>query len=145
MVDYTNERHGGLYSTNKYELTVSLHLFWMINVCMLQRSIWSIDIPVFRKPFIVQGRRVRDRMVVGFITTYAICLSPLTLWFEYLGPLVSSTNKTDCYNITEILLKMVLNIITLTQLLSLILYYIIDWKMKYKKLYFTIRVKLRNK
>ena len=25
------------------------------------------------------GRRDRDRMVVGFITTYAICLSPLTL------------------------------------------------------------------
>jgi hypothetical protein len=30
------------------------------------------------------------------------------------GTLVSTTNKTDCHDITEILLKMVLNIITLT-------------------------------
>jgi hypothetical protein len=31
-----------------------------------------------------------------------------------LGTPVSSTNKTDCYNITEILLKVALNTITLT-------------------------------
>jgi hypothetical protein len=30
------------------------------------------------------------------------------------GTPVSSTNKTDCHNITEILLKVVLNAITLT-------------------------------
>jgi hypothetical protein len=36
-------------------------------------------------------------------------------WFS-LGTPVSSTNKTDCYNITEILLKVALNTITLTPL-----------------------------
>ena len=35
------------------------------------------------------------------------------LWFSP-GTLVSSTNKTDCHNITEILLKVALNTITLT-------------------------------
>ena len=35
-----------------------------------------------------------------------LCFSP--------GILVSSTNKTDCHNITEILLKVVLNTIDLT-------------------------------
>ena len=34
------------------------------------------------------------------------------LWF-YLGTLVSSTDKTDCHNVTEILLKVTLNTITL--------------------------------
>ena len=68
------------------------------------------------------------------------CLSPLTLWvwtplrrrvldatlcdkvchwlvtgrWFSLGHLVSSINKTDCHNIAEILLKVALNIITLT-------------------------------
>ena len=77
------------------------------------------------------------RMVVGFITTY---LSPPTLWVRiphrwyvldktlcdkvcqwlatgrWFSPStsVSFTNKTDRHNITEILLKVMLNIITLT-------------------------------
>ena len=34
-------------------------------------------------------------------------------WFS-LGTLISSTNKTDCYDIAEILLKVVLSTITLT-------------------------------
>jgi len=34
------------------------------------------------------------------------------LWFS-LGTTVSSTNKTDCHNITEILLKVALNTINL--------------------------------
>ena len=33
-------------------------------------------------------------------------------WFS-LGPMVSPNNKTDCHDITEILLKVVLNTITL--------------------------------
>jgi len=64
------------------------------------------------------------------------CLSPLTLWVrtplrrdilattlcdkvcQWLatGTLVSSTNKTDCHNITEILLKVALNTINQTLL-----------------------------
>jgi hypothetical protein len=36
--------------------------------------------------------------------------SKLSQWFS-LGPPVSSTNKTDCHDITEILLKVALDII----------------------------------
>ena len=45
-------------------------------------------------------------------------------WFS-LGPLVSSTNKTDCHNITEILLKVALNTIKQTnkQTISFMLYF----------------------
>ena len=68
-------------------------------------------------------------MVVGFTTTMCLCnqcLSPLTLeshswrvvlaagWWFYPGTLASSTKKTDHHDITQILLKMVLNTITLT-------------------------------
>jgi len=60
-------------------------------------------------------------MVVGFTTTYAIRARCTTCdkvcqllaagrWFS-LGPLVSSTNKTDRHNGTEILLKVALNTI----------------------------------
>ena len=84
----------------------------------------------------------RDRMVVGFITTYTISADHhkrcdfesrsgevysirhyvITKFVSALqqvcgfptGTLVSSTNKTDCDNITEILLKVGLNIITLS-------------------------------
>ena len=88
-----------------------------------------------------QNRRCRDRMVVGFTITYENqCVSQLTLWVwitlrrgmldttmcdEECQSLaagwlfsprisVSSTNKTDRYDITEILLKVALNTITLT-------------------------------
>jgi hypothetical protein len=37
--------------------------------------------------------------------------------------MVSSTNKTDCHDITEILLKVALNIITITPLLPMIVKY----------------------
>jgi hypothetical protein len=64
---------------------------------------------IYRSIFNAGGdRRGRDRMVDGFTTTYAN-LSP-GRWF----PPVSSTNKTDSHDITEILLKVTLNTITLT-------------------------------
>jgi hypothetical protein len=79
----------------------------------------------------IRGRCGHDRMVVGFTTTYAISLSPLKLWLQIpltvrctqytlcdkicrwvatgrwfsLGTLVSSINKSDRHDITEILLK----------------------------------------
>jgi len=40
----------------------------------------------------------------------------------FLGTPVSSTNKTDCYDITEILLKVALNTITLT-LIEIFMYF----------------------
>jgi len=39
-------------------------------------------------------------------------------WFS-LGTSVSSTNKTECHDITEILLKVALNTITLTRSLNM--------------------------
>ena len=88
------------------------------------------------------GRGRRDHMVVGFTTTCVISayhhwsfefesrvlrgVLDTTLcdkvyqwfavgrWFSQ-GTPVSSTNKTDCHDITEIWLKRALNIISLTQ------------------------------
>ena len=78
-----------------------------------------------------RGRRGGDRMVVGFTTTYVISVYHYWCcefesrsvqcnkvcqwlatgrWFSS-GPTVSSTNKTDCHDITEILLKVALNTI----------------------------------
>ena len=52
----------------------------------------------------LSGSHGRDRMVVGFTTTYAISLSVTCN-----RSVVFSTNKTDLYDITEILLKVALN------------------------------------
>jgi len=84
-----------------------------------------------------------DRMVVGFTTSYAIsayhywscelesrsgrgvqhyvikvCQKHATSQCFSPGTPVSSTNKTDCHDISEILLKVTLNITTLTLFLS---------------------------
>jgi len=91
--------------------------------------------------FFWRGRRGRDRMAVGFTNTYAIsaylyistmlwvrisirarcttlcdkvCQWPVRgRWFSS-GTPVSSTNRTDCHDITEILLKVALNTINYT-------------------------------
>ena len=67
-----------------------------------------------------RGHRGHGRMVVGFITTYAI--TAYHHWREFKSHsgevysiqhnVLSSTNKTDLYDITEILLKVALNTIT---------------------------------
>ena len=49
------------------------------------------------------------------IQRYVMKLVSYCQWFSP-GTLVSSTNKTDCHDITEILLKVALNTITLTLL-----------------------------
>ena len=49
------------------------------------------------------------------IQRYVMKLVSYCRWFSP-GTLVSSTNKTDCHDITEILLKVALNTITLTLL-----------------------------
>jgi hypothetical protein len=87
------------------------------------------------QPTTMMDRRYRDRMVVGFTTTYAIsayqwvrisiraryttlcdkvCQWLLTGWWCSPGSPVSSTNKTDLHDITETLLKVALNTIKQT-------------------------------
>ena len=104
--------------------------------------------------FQMGGRRRSDRIVVGSITY--LCthyLSPLTLWVRtphrrgvlyttlcdaicqllaagrWFSPgiPVSSTNKTDRHDLTEILLKVVLNNITLTRIHRHLLFFKL-WK-----------------
>ena len=60
----------------------------------------------------------RDRMVVGFIATCTCAISDLHQVGSP-GTPVSSTNETDNYNITEILLKVALK--TINQNLNLII------------------------
>ena len=108
-------------------------------------SLWNKqeNIASQRLIFPPKCHHVRDCMVVWFITTYAISayhhwccefepcsggmfsiqhyVIKVCLWLvadRWISPgtLVSSTNKTDCHNITEILLKVALNTITLTYL-----------------------------
>jgi hypothetical protein len=43
-----------------------------------------------------------------------VCQWLATGWWFYLGPPVSSTNETDPHDITEILLKVVVNTLTIT-------------------------------
>ena len=79
----------------------------------------------------IRGSCGRDRMVVGFTTTYAIsdyrhssnpaqarCTRYNIIWYSLsvtCGRLmISSTNKTGCHDISEILLNVALNTITLT-------------------------------
>jgi hypothetical protein len=74
-------------------------------------------------------RHGRDRMVVGFTPTYAISVvssnldqgevytimwKSLSVTCDSPGPLVSSSNKVDHHDITEILLKVALNMIKQT-------------------------------
>ena len=78
--------------------------------------------------YLFGGRRGCGRMVVGYTTTYAISaefeprswrgvlntkLCDDCQWFSP-GPPFSSSNETDRCNITEILLKVALNTLTLT-------------------------------
>ena len=96
---------------------------------MVQRYTTMLSVQILSK---IWGCRNHDRMVVGFITTCAIISPPkwqgildTTLcdkvcqwlaigWCFSPDTPVSSTNKTDCYDFTEILLKVVLNTITHT-------------------------------
>ena len=99
--------------------------------------------------WLFRGHRGHDRVVVGYTTTYAI--SAYHHWccgfksrsgqgiqhyvikfvsdFRHvcfsLGASVSFTNKTDCHDITEILLKVALN--TIKQTNNLLFINIFDW------------------
>ena len=109
---------------------------------MVQRYTTMLSVQILSK---IWGCRNHDRMVVGFTTTCAssayqhsscefescawrsvhdtvlcdkVCQWLSTgQWFSPDIP-VSSTNKTDCYDFTEILLKVVLNTISHTRSLN---------------------------
>ena len=105
---------------------------------MVQRYTTMLSVQILSK---IWGCRNHDRMVVGFITTcassayqHSSCEFESCSWRSLLDTIlcdkvcqwlstsqwfspdipVSSTNKTDCYDFTEILLKVVLNTITHT-------------------------------
>jgi hypothetical protein len=102
------------------------HLFLKRSLFEKQSYTW---LPIYR-----MGRHDRDRMVVGFTTTYAIsayyhwcrsgrgvqhdvilCVSHLRQVGGFFpGPPVSSTNTTNSHDINEILLKVALNTIKQT-------------------------------
>jgi hypothetical protein len=128
IVTYTHFKHGEWYQTY-YAQRISETKQFCIH------DLLSVDLLIY-----LGDRHSRDRMVVGFTTTYAISayhhwccefesrsgrgvehyvikfVSDLrqSWWFSP-GPPVSSTNKTDRHDITEILLKMALNTIKQTK------------------------------
>jgi len=65
-------------------------------------KVWRVRIPAHGQVYSIQ------HYVIKFISD----LQPVQ-WFSP-GTQVSSTNKTDCHDIIEILLKVVLNTLTLT-------------------------------
>ena len=72
---------------------------------------WSLSSTIARE-IPKWGLCGRDRMVVGFTTTREI--SVIKCVNDCGESMVSSTNKTDCHGITEILLKVALNTINQT-------------------------------
>ena len=74
---------------------------YLCNQCQSPLKLWV------RTPL---GRGVLDTTSCDKVCQWLAAGWP---WFSS-GTLVSSTNKTDCHNITEILLKVALNTITLT-------------------------------
>ena len=76
---------------------------------------------------------VQSRSWQGLLDTTLcdkVCQSFAAGWWLSLGILISSTNKTDCHVITEILLKVALNTVTLTPiaLLTCTLKYVIMYE-----------------
>ena len=123
-----------------HQTNLTKHRFDCFLLVFPKMKVWNLH----------RGRRGRDRMVVGFKNNLCNqCLSPLTLrvyislrrgvldtilcdkichgpaearWFSP-GTLDSSTNKTNRYNVSEILLK-----VAITRILTLFTYSYIDWQ-----------------
>jgi hypothetical protein len=90
----------------------------------------DLQVPVQSVPIttkVVSSNPIHGKVysIQHYMIKFVSDLSVVTGWWFSLGDLVSSTNKSDCHNITEILLKVVLitiikpnlkwNIITLSQ------------------------------
>ena len=68
------------------------------------------------------GRMMTGRMMTGrMMTVFVRLLHSYLVWFSQ-GTLVFSTKKTDCHDITEILLKVALNTIKPTN----VSYFLVD-------------------
>ena len=116
-----------------------VHNIWTNQMCFSKMEQKNGSLYHHYEFWLIVGRDCRDHMIAGFITTYVICLSPLTLrvwiplrgvlldttlfdkvcqwlatgqWFSPNTP-VASTNKTDHHDIIKILLKVALNTTTL--------------------------------
>ena len=81
-------------------LTFSYKQFFKYLFILLWSSLLRTFCSSFWRATLSTGIIWCDRMVIGFTTTCPI---------SSLGTLVSSTNKTNCHIITEILLKVVFN------------------------------------
>ena len=77
--------------------------------------VWQLDLQLPMQSVPITTKVVSSNHVHGeeySIQHYVLKLPVTGRWFS-LGTPVSSTNKTACYGITEILLKVALNTITL--------------------------------
>jgi hypothetical protein len=127
-----------------YQVSGHVYVYWSVDFA----SFYNFSIRLFHCsdrwyffyqfhslcPFLLRGRRGRDRMVVGFTTTRPIskvgvrtpfmarCNRYNIMWYSLsvtCGRSVDfclySTNKTDSNDITDILLKMALNTLNQTK------------------------------
>ena len=111
------------HRSENYSLYINIEKYMIWKYQMAEKSLilyfWQCEI-------LLRDHHGHDRMVIGLMTTYAICAyhhwscefethsildtTLCNIVCQWLGTgwwfsLVSSTNKTDCHDITEILLK----------------------------------------
>ena len=101
---------------NIYSLIRWLSLHQSIYGTVVAMIVWSLDllpmesVPITITTDVVSLDLIRTIMWESLSVTKSLATS---LWFS-LGPTISSTNKTDRHDITEILLKVVLDTINQT-------------------------------
>ena len=123
-----------LFVVKDYVWSLIFNIYWIVPTNIIIHVLVTMNLLLF------WGHHDRYRMVVGFTTTYAYqCQSPLTLWVriplrqgvldttlcdKFVSDLRQVSGfllilrfplqiKTDCHDITEILLKMALKTINL--------------------------------
>jgi hypothetical protein len=84
------------------------------NVCTMYHTIRATKVPAYYNLNVYPFRYRLWRGVLNTTLCDKVFQWLTTGWWFSPGSPVSSTNKTDCHDITEILLKVVLNIITTT-------------------------------
>ena len=116
--DYSVKISEGSVTKNKWFYIENMGLSWSwsyvswINLCSQYRSITTNIVslnPVHGKVYSIQHYVIKFVWVCQWLATGR--------WFS-LGTLVSSNNKTDCHVITDILLKVALNTITIENIVS---------------------------